>query len=106
MRQPLGGPSLAAEERQAPRGAEVRRLPGRCSWDRRRASGGSSPSRRGERYVDFPKDAFWAARKRAKLNGGPHTLRHTCASHFLQNVADVVLLAQVLGHSHQRVTEL
>jgi integrase len=64
------------------------------------------PKSSGERYVDFPKDAFWAARDRAKLVGGPHTLRHTCASHFLRAVPDLFLLGQVLGHSHQRVTEL
>lgn len=64
------------------------------------------PKAGGERYVDFPKDAFWAARNRAKLKGGPHTLRHTFASHFLQAVPDLFLLAQVLGHSHGRVTEL
>jgi site-specific recombinase XerD len=64
------------------------------------------PKASGERYVEFPKDAFWAARDRAKLTGGPHTVRHTFASHFLQKVPDLFLLAQVLGHSHQRVTEL
>ncbi|MGO8999391.1 MAG: tyrosine-type recombinase/integrase [Polyangiaceae bacterium] len=64
------------------------------------------PKASGERYVEFPKDAFWAARKRAGLTGGPHTFRHTFASHFLQSVPDLFLLAQVLGHSHHRVTEL
>ena len=64
------------------------------------------PKASGERYVEFPKDAFWAARDRAKLTGGPHTFRHTFASHFLQAVPDMSLLARVLGHGHQRVTEL
>jgi integrase len=64
------------------------------------------PKVSGERYVDFPKDRFWAARNRAKLTGGPHTLRHTFASHFLRAVPDISLLALVLGHSHTRVTEL
>jgi integrase len=64
------------------------------------------PKASGERYVDFPKDAFWSARNRAGLTGGPHTLRHTFASHFLQAVPDMSLLARVLGHSNQRVTEL
>jgi integrase len=64
------------------------------------------PKASGERYVDFPKDAFWAARNRAKLTGGPRTLRQTFASHFLQAVPDMSLLARVLGHSSQRVTEL
>jgi integrase len=58
------------------------------------------------RYTVFPKQLFLAARKRAKLKGGVHTLRHTFASVFLKNVPDLFLLSQVLGHSHERVTEL
>lgn len=65
------------------------------------------PRHNGEgRYTDFPKDAFWVARDRAKLSGGPHTLRHTFASHFLAGCPELKLLAEVLGHSHTRVTEL
>jgi integrase len=64
------------------------------------------PNRKGARYAQFPKDLFWRARKRAGVPGGVHTFRHTFASHFLQQVPDLFLLAQVLGHSHQRVTEL
>src|SRR5437016_440027 len=37
---------------------------------------------------------------------GPHTLRHTFASHFLKQVPDLFLLARVLGHSYTRVTRL
>ncbi len=40
------------------------------------------------------------------LRGGAHTLRHTFASHFLRGMPDMYLLAQILGHSHERVTEL
>lgn len=64
------------------------------------------PSRLGDRYASFPKDAWSRIRDRASVTGGPHTTRHTFASHFLQNQPDLFLLAQVLGHSHQRVTEL
>jgi len=32
--------------------------------------------------------------------------RHTYASHFLASVPDLFLLAQVLGHSSIRITEL
>lgn len=38
--------------------------------------------------------------------GGPHTLRHTFASHFLEKRPNLYLLGQVLGHSTGRVTEL
>lgn len=64
------------------------------------------PNSLGERYRSFPKEAFWRARDAAKLRGGPHTTRHTFASIFLQAEPDLFLLAQVLGHSHARTTEL
>ncbi len=64
------------------------------------------PNRSLRRYAEFPKDLFWDARDAAGLTGGVHQLRHTFASHFLQEVPDLFLLAQVLGHSHQRTTEL
>jgi integrase len=58
------------------------------------------------RYAVWPHNQFDRARKAAGLRGGPHTLRHTYASHFLRNKPDLYLLAQILGHSHGRVTEL
>lgn len=60
----------------------------------------------GGQHTVFPTEAFVAARDRAKLKGGVHTLRHTFASHFLKAEPDLFLLAQVLGHTHERVTEL
>lgn len=64
------------------------------------------PNRLGDRYAVFPKGVFGAIRRRAGLTGGVHTLRHTFASMFLQQVPDMFLLAKLLGHSHQRVTEI
>jgi len=64
------------------------------------------PCSTGERYATWPQRQFDRARKAAGLVGGPHTLRHTYASHFLDANPDLYLLGQVLGHSHQRVTEL
>jgi integrase len=40
------------------------------------------------------------------LVGGPHTTRHTYATHFLARVPDLYLLGTILGHSHERVTKL
>jgi hypothetical protein len=40
------------------------------------------------------------------VTGGPHTLRHTFASHFLAKVPDLGLLAEILGHSEESVTRL
>lgn len=62
--------------------------------------------RTGARYSRWPDRLFDRARKAAGLQGGPHTLRHSYASHFLRHHPDLFLLARVLGHSHTRVTEL
>ena len=59
-----------------------------------------------DRYLSWPKRKFDRAGEAAKLKGGPHTLRHTFASHFLKQVPDLFLLARVLGHSDTRVTKL
>lgn len=64
------------------------------------------PSRLGGRYAQFPKQTYGRIRTAAGLVGGAHTMRHTFASHFLAAVPDMFLLAKILGHSHQRVTEL
>jgi len=64
------------------------------------------PCRKGTPYKQWPHDFFDQARKAAGLKGGPHTLRHTYASHFLASTPDLFLLAKVMGHSHGRVTEL
>lgn len=64
------------------------------------------PTKFGTPYATFPKDLYWEVRDAAKLTGGVHTTRHTFASHFLKKLPDMKLLASVMGHSHQRVTEL
>lgn len=64
------------------------------------------PARGGERFSYWPQRRFDLVRTAAGLTGGPHRCRHTYASHFLAACPDLFLLARVLGHSHQRVTEL
>jgi integrase len=64
------------------------------------------PNRSRKPYAFWPQRAFDRARVAAGLAGGPHTLRHTYASHFLFNCPDLDLLARVLGHSHTYVTRL
>jgi integrase len=89
------------------------------------------PSSDGERFVGWPKRQFNRARAvtglvccelvneqgakkcarcraalPAPLTGGPHTLRHSFASLFLQTTPDLFLLARILGHSDARVTRL
>lgn len=58
------------------------------------------------RYKEWPRDQFNAARDLADVGGSPHVCRHTFASHFLAAVPDMFLLAQVLGHSHVRITKI
>ena len=64
------------------------------------------PNSLGAAYECFPKELFWEALKQAGITGHPHMTRHTYASHFLATVPDLFLLAQVLGHSSIRITEL
>jgi integrase len=64
------------------------------------------PNAHGERFAEFPNKRFAAVVKAAKLRGSPHTCRHTFASHFLAVVPDLHQLAEILGHSQTRVTEL
>jgi integrase len=64
------------------------------------------PADTGDRYAFWPQLAFDRARKAAGLKGGPHTTRHTYATHFLRKCPDLYLLAKVLGHSDITVTKL
>lgn len=64
------------------------------------------PASTGTRYAYWPQRRFDAARRAAGIGGSPHVCRHTYASHFLAATGDMFLLARILGHSHQRVTEL
>lgn len=64
------------------------------------------PGRWGQRLAKFPFLRWQVVQEKAGVAGTPHWFRHTFASHFLAAVPDLFLLAQVLGHSHQRVTEL
>jgi len=63
-------------------------------------------NRFGNRYREFP-DATWdKVVARAKLEGGPHKLRHTFASLFLEAKPDLFQLSKILGHSHTKTTEM
>jgi len=64
------------------------------------------PNRSGRRFKAFPFLIWQKALRASGVAGNPHMFRHTFASMFLQKVPDLFLLAQILGHSTTRVTEL
>jgi integrase len=72
----------------------------------RRTSRFVFPATGGDRYACWPKRTFDRVRNLAGLTGGPHTLRHTFASHFLASQPDVFLLARLLGHADTAVTRI
>jgi len=41
-----------------------------------------------------------------KKSVSPHTFRRTCASHLLQQGADLIYIKELLGHSHMSTTQL
>jgi site-specific recombinase XerD len=66
----------------------------------------SGASRTRGAYASWPKLTFSRVVAKAGLKGGPHTLRHTYGSHFLQTQPDLFLLAEVLGHSSTKTTKI
>lgn len=59
-----------------------------------------------QQRLEFPRESWQRVMKAAELTGGPHQLRHTYASLFLQNTPELSLLARILGHSQTRITEI
>jgi integrase len=72
----------------------------------KRKAGPIFENRFGSHYACWPKDMWERTRDEAQLPGGVHQLRHTFASHFLEAVPDLDVLAEILGHSQKRTTRL
>jgi integrase len=68
--------------------------------------GGRAPAGTVRKKPEPPSPALRCNACAPQLKGGPHTLRHSFASHFLAGEPDMFLLAQVMGHSHTAVTAL
>lgn len=64
------------------------------------------PNRSKRRFKNFPHLVWQKALKASKVKGNPHMFRHTFASMFLQRQPDLFLLAEILGHSSTKITEL
>ena len=47
-----------------------------------------------------------AARWRAEIKAGPHTLRHTFATEYLRRGGKLWALQRILGHADVRTTEI
>lgn len=47
-----------------------------------------------------------AIRANIKKNISPHTFRHTCATHLIQNGADIRIVQELIGHANIQTTEL
>ncbi len=64
------------------------------------------PSKAGRPYSRWPQRDWDNAREKSGVGGSPHVCRHTYASHFLAAIPDLYLLSQILGHSHEKVTQI
>lgn len=56
-------------------------------------------------YV-FKRIASLASKAGIKKRIGPHTLRHTFATHLIQNGADIIVIQSLLGHESITTTEI
>lgn len=79
---------------------------GRTKWRCGKPSAYVFPSRSGRRLRFWPQRDFDALRKAAKLEGGPHRLRHSFATQWINAGGSYARLSEVLGHSEQHVTRL
>lgn len=65
------------------------------------------PNRKGERIsTRYVERIVKQIALRAEVEAVPHTLRHTCATNMLRSGADLVTVAQILGHESLDTTAI
>lgn len=65
----------------------------------------SSKGKRLDRMTVWNRIKFYAQKAKISKRISPHTLRHSFATHLLENGADLRVIQEMLGHSHISTTD-